>query len=45
MHGSGKQTWTNGRSYDGGWYMNKMHGKGVFIWEDGRKYSGDYYDD
>jgi len=40
MHGKGKITWTDGRSYEGDYVDDKKHGFGTFTWSDGRKYIG-----
>lgn len=51
MHGRGKTSWPDGRSYEGEYknYFNlfsyeddKKHGTGTFIWSDGRKYIGEW---
>ena len=40
MHGNGKQTWPDGRSYNGQYDHDKKQGLGTFVWPDGRKYHG-----
>ena len=44
MHGTGKFTWPDGRSYEGAYDMDKKEGNGVFIWPDGKKYVGLWHD-
>ena len=40
MHGQGTYTWSDGRKYEGEYYMDKKHGYGVYYWADGRRYEG-----
>jgi len=42
MHGKGKITWKDGRSYRGDYLKDKKHGQGVYIWSDGREYNGSW---
>ena len=35
MDGIGKQTWPDGRSYDGNWIKSKRNGHGAYIAADG----------
>jgi hypothetical protein len=40
LHGKGRYTWEDGRSYEGQYIDDKKEGYGVYIWPDGRKYEG-----
>lgn len=42
MHGKGKYTWPDGRSYDGEYVNDKKEGKGIYTWADGRQYNGQW---
>ena len=42
MHGQGVYTWSDGRKYEGEYYMDKKHGYGIYYWADGRKYEGNW---
>ncbi len=42
MHGKGKITWPDGKSYTGDYEDDKKHGEGIFEWPDGRKYIGSW---
>jgi hypothetical protein len=43
--GFGKQTWTNGDSYEGQWKGNKQNGWGINKWVDGSVFIGNYIQD
>lgn len=43
--GYGKQTWSNGDTYEGQWKNGKQHGWGVNRWEDGSCFVGNYVQD
>ena len=36
MHGFGRITWKDGRSYEGQYFNDKKHGFGIYTWPDGR---------
>ena len=48
MHGFGKITWADGRSYEGEYINDKKQGNlfilgyGIFTWPDGRRYKGSW---
>ena len=42
MHGQGKYTWIDGRTYEGEYMMDKKEGYGVYAWQDGRRYEGQW---
>ena len=42
MHGEGKLTWEDGKSYVGMFDQDLRHGHGKFIWSDGRSYEGNW---
>lgn len=44
MHGKGKQSWQDGRFYEGEFVNGKRQGNGVFQWTDGRAYNGEWRD-
>lgn len=40
MHGRGKYTWSDGRSYDGEYKNGMKHGYGKLVWPGGETYEG-----
>jgi len=40
MHGKGVYRWSDGRSYEGEYYMDRKEGYGIYTWADGRTYTG-----
>ena len=40
MNGKGRIAWSDGRTYEGDYVMDKKDGQGTFCWPDGRKYIG-----
>ena len=44
MHGKGKLSWADGKTYEGDYRDDKKEGFGTFIWADGRKYVGGWRD-
>ena len=40
--GTGKYTYSDGSTYDGDWYQNKIDGLGTQIWSDGKEYYGQW---
>jgi len=40
MHGKGRQTWPDGRSYEGEFINDTKEGYGIYRWADGRIYEG-----
>lgn len=40
LHGRGRYTWEDGRSYEGQYVDDKKEGFGIYVWPDGRKYEG-----
>jgi len=44
-HGQGKQTWADGRIYEGQWRYGKLSGKGRLIGTRGDAYIGDFEED
>jgi hypothetical protein len=42
MEGRGKETWEDGRRYDGDFKNGKKDGEGVFEWPNGTKYIGSW---
>ena len=37
-HGQGKETWPDGRIYEGGWFEGEPHGRGVMSMRDGERH-------
>ena len=42
MHGKGKYTWPDGRSYEGYYLLDVKEGHGKHIWPDGKTYEGQW---
>lgn len=40
MHGFGKFTFSDGKSYEGFYSNDKKHGYGIFTWLNGKRYEG-----
>jgi len=45
MEGKGKETWSDGRTYDGDFKNGKKDGEGTFEWPNGTKYIGSWRGD
>ena len=46
MHGKGKFTWPDGKTYEGDYFNDKKTGSGTMIWPGGKKkYIGEWKDD
>jgi hypothetical protein len=42
MEGKGRETWADGRCYDGDFKNGKKDGEGTFVWPNGIKYIGSW---
>ena len=42
MHGVGKFTWKDGKTYYGEYKNDLKDGWGIFTWPDGRRYEGEW---
>lgn len=42
MHGQGKFTWPDGRSYVGNYENDQKNGYGTFKWRNGKAYQGEW---
>jgi len=42
MHGSGIETWPDGKKYEGQYHIGMMQGMGKYSWPDGKCYNGQW---